>query len=61
MMGKDHLWYGLSAGGACALLALTGHVHAVVQVGSHELTLGQPGPVDALWFVAASAVRQSSA
>lgn len=56
MMGKDHLWYGLSAGGACGLLVLTGHVHAVVHVGSHVLSLGQAGPADVAWFVGASAV-----
>ncbi|GAC1431755.1 MAG: hypothetical protein NVSMB65_05260 [Chloroflexota bacterium] len=46
MMGKDHLWYGLSAGGTCALLALTGHLHL----------LPHPGPIDATWLVAASGV-----
>jgi hypothetical protein len=56
VLGKHHLWYGLSAGGAGALLAVTGHLHIVVPVGPHVLSVGRAGPANAAWFVAASAV-----
>jgi len=54
MMGKDHLWYGLSAGAACALLAATGHLpHSV---GPWPLAVAPPGPIDAAWLIGASAL-----
>jgi inner membrane protein len=60
MMGKNHLWYGVSAGAAAAVLALTGHVQVAVQVGwgplRGSLSGGPAGPADAAWLVAASAV-----
>src|SRR5258708_7860044 len=56
MLGKNHLWYGLSAGGAGALLALTGHLHLVVSLGPHVLSIGRATPPDAAWLIAASAV-----